>query len=162
VHRSYAPGEASRAAGHGALAFDVNADDELMMVTVTSEFEPVAANRVTLDPTTLDASGRPVLRVDAHRTAANAATTAAARDALAAAGAEGEPDLTWFHPAGTCRMGATAETGVVDRDGRVFGTDNLHVCGAAVFPTSGPTNPTLTVVALALRLADHLATLVRR
>ena len=47
--------------------------------------------------------------------------------------------------------------GVVDADCRVHGIDNLYVAGSSVFPTSGAANPTLTIVALALRLADHLA-----
>jgi len=38
----------------------------------------------------------------------------------------------------------------------VFGIDNLYISGASVFPTSGTANPTLTVVAMALRLSDHL------
>jgi len=53
-------------------------------------------------------------------------------------------------------MGNDPEDAVVDRRGRVFGLENLYVAGAATFPTSGATNPTLTVVALALRLAEHL------
>jgi choline dehydrogenase-like flavoprotein len=48
-------------------------------------------------------------------------------------------------------------TGVVDADCRVHGVAGLYVCGSSVFPTSGYANPTLTIVALALRLADHLA-----
>jgi choline dehydrogenase-like flavoprotein len=46
--------------------------------------------------------------------------------------------------------------GVVDRDCRVHGIDNLYVAGSSVFPTAGWANPTLTIVALALRLADRL------
>ena len=45
---------------------------------------------------------------------------------------------------------------VVDRDNRVFALENLYVSGASTFPTSGTANPTLTVVALTLRLADQL------
>ncbi len=60
------------------------------------------------------------------------------------------------HHIGTARMGRTAEEGVVDRDCRVFGIDNLYIAGSAVFPTSSQANPTLTIVAMALRLADHL------
>jgi choline dehydrogenase-like flavoprotein len=46
--------------------------------------------------------------------------------------------------------------GVVDRDGRIHGVENLYVAGSSVFPCAGHANPTLTVVALALRLAEHL------
>jgi choline dehydrogenase-like flavoprotein len=60
------------------------------------------------------------------------------------------------HHMGTARMAATPEKGVVNADGRVHAVDNLYVAGSAVFPTSGYANPTLTLVALALRLADHL------
>jgi len=47
--------------------------------------------------------------------------------------------------------------GVVDADCRVHGIDNLYVAGSSVFPTVGYANPTLTIVALASRLAAHLA-----
>jgi choline dehydrogenase-like flavoprotein len=46
--------------------------------------------------------------------------------------------------------------GVVDENCRVHATANLFVAGSSVFPTGGFANPTLTIVALALRLADHL------
>ena len=60
------------------------------------------------------------------------------------------------HHMGTCRMSDDPKRGVVDGECRVHGMDNLYVAGSAVYPTSGYVNPTLTVVALALRLADHL------
>ena len=60
------------------------------------------------------------------------------------------------HHMGTTRMSANAATGVVDANCRVHGLTNLHIAGSSVFPTVGYANPTLTVVALALRLADHL------
>jgi choline dehydrogenase-like flavoprotein len=46
--------------------------------------------------------------------------------------------------------------GVVDPDCRVHGTTNLYIAGPSVFPTSGYANPVLTIMALAIRLADHL------
>jgi choline dehydrogenase-like flavoprotein len=60
------------------------------------------------------------------------------------------------HHMGTTRMHADPMGGVVDPDCRVHGLANLYVAGSSVFPTSGYANPTLTIVALALRLADHL------
>ena len=60
------------------------------------------------------------------------------------------------HHLGTTRMHADPKQGVVDADARVHGVANLYVAGSSVFPTSGSANPTLTIVALALRLADHL------
>ena len=60
------------------------------------------------------------------------------------------------HHMGTTKMSATPQTGVVDPDCRVHGLGNLYVAGSSVFPTSGYANPTLTLIALAYRLADHL------
>jgi choline dehydrogenase-like flavoprotein len=62
-----------------------------------------------------------------------------------------------WHHMGTTRMSASASEGVVDGDCRVHGIDNLYVTGSSVFPTSGYANPTLTLVALAVRLGRHLA-----
>lgn len=61
------------------------------------------------------------------------------------------------HHLGTARMGNDPRRSVVDADARVHGVDNLFITGGAVFPTCGQANPTLTIVALALRLAAHLA-----
>lgn len=60
------------------------------------------------------------------------------------------------HHMGTTRMGGGESAGVVDRNCAVFGLANLYIASAAVFPTSGHANPTLTIVALAVRLASHL------
>ena len=57
---------------------------------------------------------------------------------------------------GTTRMSETPASGVVDRDCRVHGVANLYVAGSSVFPTVGFSNPTLTIVALTLRLADRV------
>jgi choline dehydrogenase-like flavoprotein len=57
---------------------------------------------------------------------------------------------------GGTRMHADPRQGVVDPDGRVHGIANLYVAGSSVFPTYGCATPTLTIVALATRLADHL------
>ena len=61
------------------------------------------------------------------------------------------------HHMGTTRMSDTPATGVVDRDCTVHGVPNLYVAGSSVFPTCGMANPTFTIVALALRMAEHIA-----
>jgi choline dehydrogenase-like flavoprotein len=53
-------------------------------------------------------------------------------------------------------MHADPGRGVVNPDCRVHGISNLHIAGSSVFPTSGVANPTFTIVALALRLADGI------
>lgn len=60
------------------------------------------------------------------------------------------------HHMGTTRMSDDPTRGVVDADGQVHGMDGLFVAGSSVFPTAASGTPTLTLVALALRLADHL------
>lgn len=73
-------------------------------------------------------------------------------------------DLAFFddandglHHSGTTRMGLSPTTSVVDPDLRVHGVSNLYVCGASTFPSSGYANPTLTGMALAVRLAKTIA-----
>jgi len=63
-----------------------------------------------------------------------------------------------YHHMGTTRMSLSPEYGVTDRDGRCWDRDNLYVAGSSVFPHVGYSNPTLTIVALAARLARHLST----
>jgi choline dehydrogenase-like flavoprotein len=60
------------------------------------------------------------------------------------------------HHIGTTRMSSSPKQGVVDTECRLHGVDNLYLAGSSVFPTAGCANPTLTLVALALRLADKL------
>lgn len=76
------------------------------------------------------------------------------------------PDPEWpqswsvsGHHIGTTRMHRDPKQGVVDADCRMHGVANLFVAGSSVFPTSGASNPTLTVVALALRIADRIKVL---
>ncbi|MDF3933413.1 FAD-dependent oxidoreductase [Pseudomonas citronellolis] len=60
------------------------------------------------------------------------------------------------HHMGTTRMAASAESGVVDSDCKVFGTANLYVAGSSIFATGGASNPTMPLLQFALRLAEHL------
>ena len=61
-----------------------------------------------------------------------------------------------FHHMGTARMNADPAKGVVDPQCFVHGIDNLAIASAAVFPASGHSNPTFTLLALTMRLADEL------
>ena len=60
------------------------------------------------------------------------------------------------HNIGTTRMSDSPERGVVNADCKVYGVDNLYIAGSSVFPTSSHANPTLMIIALALRLSTHL------
>lgn len=61
-----------------------------------------------------------------------------------------------WHHMGTTRMHDNPEEGVVDANCKVHGIDNLYMAGSSCFPTAGAANPTLTLIALTLRLSDHL------
>ncbi|HLJ63519.1 MAG TPA: GMC family oxidoreductase [Stellaceae bacterium] len=66
-------------------------------------------------------------------------------------------DMQWvWHHMGTTRMNDDPRQGVVDRNSKVHGLANLYVAGSSVFPTGGADAPTLTIAALAIRLADYL------
>jgi choline dehydrogenase-like flavoprotein len=70
---------------------------------------------------------------------------------------EWSKNMDWGnHHLGTTRMHSDPKQGVVDADGQVHGVGNLYVAGSSLFPTYGASNPTLNLVALTLRLADHL------
>jgi choline dehydrogenase-like flavoprotein len=60
------------------------------------------------------------------------------------------------HHMGTTRMSDSPRTGVVDKNCKVFGVSNLYIAGSSVFSTGGAVNPTYKIVALGLRLADHI------
>jgi choline dehydrogenase-like flavoprotein len=81
----------------------------------------------------------------------------------------GQDDSGWpsdtaggWHLIGTTRMSSDPRRGVVDPDGRVHGISNLYLAGSSVFPTAGGATPTFTLVALTLRLAEHLKTVELR
>ncbi len=143
----------------------------------TVEQAPNPESRVRLG-TTRDALGLPRARLEWRTTALDEATArrlpaliGAAFAAAAVGQLAAEPEQRQWpppplqglrgHHMGTTRMSASPQHGVVDVDCRVHGVANLFVAGSSVFPTAGAGTPTLTIVALALRLADHLATLQR-
>ena len=69
----------------------------------------------------------------------------------------GNHPIAGYHHIGTTRMSSDPRRGVVDDNCRVFGYSNLYIAGSSVFTTAGWANPTMTILALGFRLADHLA-----
>ena len=141
----------------------------VLALRAQAEQAPNPDSRVTLG-TRRDRFGLPVAQLDWRPTAADRvsiwASQRAVDAALRAAGlghvefmlGDEEPPLLLegnFHHLGATRMHTDPAMGVVDADCRVHGVSNLYVAGSSVFPTYGCSNPTLTLVALALRLADH-------
>ena len=76
--------------------------------------------------------------------------------ALAEASDWPQPIWGGCHHMGTTKMSKTPKEGVVDKNCRLHTVNNLYIAGSSVFPTVGYAMPTLTIVALALRLGDHL------
>jgi len=74
----------------------------------------------------------------------------------------GNHPIGGYHHMGTTRMSDSPRNGVVDANCTVHGYSNLHIAGSSVFTTGGWANPTLTILALSHRLADHLDSLLRR
>jgi choline dehydrogenase-like flavoprotein len=147
-------------------------DDAFAWITCEAEQRPDPENRVTLS-SELDPLGLPRVRLhwriseDDFRTLERGLEIIAHEVGRASLGRVQVPELEtdgdWrdrvrgaWHHMGTTRMGSSPRTSVVDAQCRVHGLGNLYVAGSSVFPTGGASNPTLTIVALVVRLADHL------
>jgi len=132
----------------------------------SSNSSPQSDSYVGLDPDRTDDHGNPVPEIHwsvgdrALRTIERA--NEIQRSVLEELGAEIEwvagPDATGpaYHHMGTTRMSADPDAGVVDADCRTHDLDNCWIASSSVFPTSGAMNPTLTIAALALRVADDV------
>jgi hypothetical protein len=146
-------------------------------LTAWWEQEPVWSNHVKLSDTKGDRFGIPLTELHWKKTDRDRATLQKAltqfSDYLMAGNhgrlrphewvlaKDGYPSITAtngvsYHHMGGTRMAHTVNKGVVDANCRVFGKDNLYVAGSSVFPSGGEANPTLTIVQLSLRLAEHL------
>jgi len=125
---------------------------------------PSATNRVTLNDDIKDQYGLPAPNVhyDDHENDVNMRDYAAdkARTLYQAVGAVKTvrtPPFPASHNMGTCRMSENPEDGVVDKNGRSHDVPNLYVSDGSQFTTGAAANPTLTIVALAIRQGDHIA-----
>lgn len=160
-----------------APSIDAATPTSFVPFRIMSENPPDPASRLTLDPSSRDALGQPRLALD-WRLGERQYDTMNRVVALLARGLgmTGTGRVRWpmprervinslgpaRHHIGTTRMHADRAHGVVDEHCRMHGVSNLHVAGSSVFPTSGICNPTLTIVALAVRLADRLRPELRR
>jgi choline dehydrogenase-like flavoprotein len=140
---------------------------------IHGEQAPRPDSRVTLTQK-MDALGMPQLRIDWRYSPGDIESVRRTLELMAQEfersgagrlevdGGTLEEDLLRFgayggHHIGTTRMGTDPRTSVVDANCKVHSVDNLYVAGSAVFPTSSQANPTLTLIALSLRLGRHLA-----
>ena len=131
---------------------------------ITGEDPPEASNHISLHPTERDANGLPVPVIEYR----NHRNTDAMRDHAIAASRKIYESLGamhfWggdapigCHNMGVARMSARPEDGVTNKWGQAHDVPNLFVSDGSVFSSSGAGNPTLTIVALAIRQADHIA-----
>lgn len=131
---------------------------------IVGEDLPQETNRVTLNRSVNDQHGLPVANVhfDDHPNDAamreHAYTqTATLYEAVGATRTERTPPYPSTHNLGTSRMSARPEDGVVDKWGRAHDVPNLFISDGSVFTTGAAANPTLTIVALAIRQAEYIA-----
>jgi choline dehydrogenase-like flavoprotein len=127
---------------------------------------PDAENRVTLDRSRTDDHGNPVPEIQWSVGPETREAIERANEVQRAILEELDAEIDWVagpdatgpaaHHMGTTRMGTDPTGSVVDADCRAHDVDNLWVAGSSVFPTGGGMNPTLTIAALSLRLAEHL------
>ena len=127
-----------------------------------SELLPLPENRVTTVADVTDQNGIPVARLDYTQCENDRKNIAVAKqtmkDIFEAAGAQDTLVIDRYaHLVGGCRMGTDPERSVVDSDQRVWELPNLFIADGSVMPTQGAANPALTVMALASRLAERLA-----
>lgn len=152
-----------------ALARTIEAEfGRTIGISGETEQLPYAESRITLHRSEVNVFGDPIPVVHFHlgdyeRQTRRKATEVismilGASDAERISVEDWRTTLGWAsHHLGTCRMGANPATSVVDPNLRIHGLRNAFVLGSAVFPTGGAAQPTLTIVALAVRLAEHLA-----
>jgi choline dehydrogenase-like flavoprotein len=139
----------------------------MFMVSFIEGF-PSADSRISLSQGAPDALGLRRARIDYHFKSSELelyrAANAAMQRVLEAAGAQDvhlTPAPFEAHPMGSMRMGRDARSSATDQFGRVHGLRNAYVGGAALFPTGGAANPTLTIHALALQTAERIVAQLR-
>lgn len=150
--------------GQGAADF-MERYSHMAAAFVTGEDPPQAGNRLELHPTRRDAYGLPVPVIhyamhpnsDAMQRHANRQTVELYESLGGSVQVQTEGPVIGCHSMGTARMSGSPDDGVTNRWGQVHDIPNLFVSDGSVFPTSAAANPTLTIVALAIRQTEHIA-----
>ena len=138
--------------------------EKMVGFIVIAEDQPHAENRITLDPRRKDVYGMPVAHIHHRHTARDISARRVLADRAAEILMEAgcaftvrAPIGTFSHGLGTVRMGEDPARFPLDPGGRFRGLENLWVVDGSVFPTSGAVNPSLTISANALRVAQQIA-----
>ena len=125
---------------------------------------PQETNRITLNSAVTDRHGLPVPNVhfddhpnDVAMREHGYRQAELLYEAVGSIGAHRAPPYPSTHNMGTSRMSEKPEDGVVDKWGRAHDVPNLFVSDGSVFTTGAAANPTLTIVALAIRQAEYIA-----
>lgn len=145
------------------MAHDFSRQMSIVGITTSLALD---SNNITLDPESKDAWGRPAIRETYMDHPDDLATAAfledRAMELMDAAGAQKSwrfgvhPTTGGEHLLGTCRMGDDPATSVVDNKHRSHDVPNLFICDGSSMVTSGRGQPTMTIMALAFRAADHI------
>jgi choline dehydrogenase-like flavoprotein len=136
---------------------------------IVGEDMPQEGNRITLDPMVKDKNGLPVANVqfddhpkDTKMRSHAYAQGAAIYDAVGAVRTFPTPPHTSTHNLGTNRMSVSARDGVVNKYGQIQEIKNLFISDGSQFTSGAACNPTLTIVALAIRQADSIAAMMAK
>ena len=152
-----------------SLSKDIKSDDlakgKILQFSILCEQEPLRENRFELTNKETDEFGDPLPMLwykpsdFDKRTYQHAITNMQQfleKSQSLKAAQKIDVHLGRHHLMGTTKMAQKDKDGVVDKNLKVFGSNNLYILGGSVFPSGGAANPTLTIVALAIRLAKHL------
>lgn len=166
--RTYQYSQQMKQAGMGGLLLGfywLPDEPSRIRIALGIEMAPEAENRIALNQDKPDALGNPGANLQLSFSARDQELWSAGEKVvldifkrLKSDDVKKQDTLHWsHHHLGGTRMSESADGGVVDRNLKVHGTDNLYVLSSSVFVTAGVANPTLTIAALAHRLSDHLS-----
>ena len=137
----------------------------LPILTIHAEMPSLKSNSITLSDTRFDLLDQPIAQVVFRyglreiRTVYDYINAELIRSGIGRLSVPGDMKIRngGGHMIGSTRMGKNPSISVTDANARVWGMKNLYLAGSSLFPAAGAANPTFTILALSLRLADYLA-----